>query len=91
MARSAYTSALVVSLTALLIVPSPASERAAAPSGSPLWGGEDVLATDSASVSAEPDADPTALDDCRGGAWQDVGFTNQGQCIRFVMTGTDSR
>lgn len=30
-------------------------------------------------------------DDCRAGAWEDLGFRNQGQCIRFVETGKDSR
>lgn len=30
-------------------------------------------------------------EDCRDGAWEDLGFRNQGQCIRFVETGKDSR
>jgi hypothetical protein len=30
-------------------------------------------------------------DECRDGAWEDAGFQNQGQCIRFVNTGKDSR
>ena len=30
-------------------------------------------------------------DDCKDGGWQDQGFRNQGQCIRFVETGKDSR
>jgi hypothetical protein len=35
----------------------------------------------------------TALskDDCRKGGWEALGFENQGQCIRFVETGKDSR
>lgn len=28
---------------------------------------------------------------CKKGGWQDYGFKNQGQCIRFVNTGKDSR
>jgi len=34
---------------------------------------------------------PLSRDDCRDGAWQELGFRNQGQCIRFVETGKDSR
>ena len=30
-------------------------------------------------------------DMCMGGGWEDFGFRNQGQCIRFVNTGQDSR
>lgn len=30
-------------------------------------------------------------DECRDGAWEETGFRNQGQCIRFVTTGKDSR
>jgi hypothetical protein len=30
-------------------------------------------------------------DDCRTGGWEAHGFANQGQCIRFVETGQDSR
>jgi hypothetical protein len=35
--------------------------------------------------------DPTTKDDCKNGGWEDYGFRNQGQCIRFVNTGQDSR
>ena len=34
---------------------------------------------------------PTTKDDCRNGGWERFGFRNQGQCIRFVNTGQDSR
>jgi hypothetical protein len=34
---------------------------------------------------------PENRDQCRDGAWEDLGFRNQGQCIRFVETGQDSR
>lgn len=36
-------------------------------------------------------ADPVAKDECKKGGWMDFGFRNQGQCIRFVNTGKDSR
>ena len=35
--------------------------------------------------------DPTNKDQCKKGGWQVFGFRNQGQCIRFVNTGKDSR
>jgi hypothetical protein len=34
---------------------------------------------------------PSTKDDCKDGGWEDAGFRNQGQCIRFVNTGQDSR
>jgi hypothetical protein len=34
---------------------------------------------------------PTTKADCKNGGWRDFGFRNQGQCIRFVNTGKDSR
>jgi hypothetical protein len=44
-------------------------------------------------VSPEPPApqQPVVADECRNGGWADFGFRNQGQCIRFVETGFDSR
>ena len=36
-------------------------------------------------------ADPTEKVDCTEGRWMDFGFRNQGQCIRFIETGKDSR
>lgn len=35
--------------------------------------------------------EPTNKNDCKQGGWEDFGFRNQGQCIRFVNTGQDSR
>ncbi|MFC1525818.1 IPTL-CTERM sorting domain-containing protein [Candidatus Latescibacterota bacterium] len=35
--------------------------------------------------------DPTSIDECKDGGWQDFDFRNQGQCIRFVNTKKDSR
>jgi hypothetical protein len=34
---------------------------------------------------------PETKDDCMKGGWEDFGFKNQGQCIKFVNTGKDSR
>lgn len=30
-------------------------------------------------------------DQCKNGAWEALGFKNQGQCVRYVETGKDSR
>jgi hypothetical protein len=35
--------------------------------------------------------DPPDRDACKSGGWRGFGFRNQGQCIRFVETGKDSR
>lgn len=35
--------------------------------------------------------DPESADDCKQGGWVTYGFSNQGQCVRFVETGKDSR
>jgi len=44
-------------------------------------------------VSPEPPApvNPASRDECMKGGWVDFAFRNQGQCIRFVETGEDSR
>lgn len=34
---------------------------------------------------------PTSIAECMNGGWAAFGFSNQGQCIRFVNTGQDSR
>jgi hypothetical protein len=45
-----------------------------------------------ASEPAAPPVDaPRAKNDCVDESWEVYGFRNQGQCIRFVMTGQDSR
>lgn len=38
-----------------------------------------------------PILSPETADDCKKGGWMDYGFKNQGQCVRFVETGKDSR
>jgi hypothetical protein len=35
--------------------------------------------------------DPTTKEECMKGGWEAFGFKNQGQCVRFVETGKDSR
>jgi hypothetical protein len=35
--------------------------------------------------------DPLTKDDCKKGGWEVYGFKNQGQCVRFIETGIDSR
>jgi len=35
--------------------------------------------------------DPQEIADCQDGGWTDYGFSNQGQCIRYINTGQDSR
>jgi len=35
--------------------------------------------------------DPVEKIDCKDGGWEEAGFRNQGQCIRYVNTGQDSR
>ena len=39
----------------------------------------------------EPGDDPLSIEDCKEGGWEEYGFRNQGQCIRYVNTGQDSR
>lgn len=51
-------------------------------------GGERDWDFDWVTFAALPDA--SFKQDCRDG-WADYGFRNQGQCIRFVVTGQDSR
>jgi hypothetical protein len=36
-------------------------------------------------------ADPASKDECKEGGWEGFSFRNQGQCIRFVNTGGDTR
>lgn len=42
-------------------------------------------------VTFEVPADASAKADCKQGGWEEFGFRNQGQCIRYVNTGKDSR
>ena len=35
--------------------------------------------------------DAQSKDDCKNGGWEAFGFRNQGQCVRFIETGKDSR
>ncbi|HET9452908.1 MAG TPA: kelch repeat-containing protein [Gemmatimonadaceae bacterium] len=38
-----------------------------------------------------PASSPTTKPQCAGGGWAAFGFRNQGQCVRYVETGKDSR
>ena len=51
---------------------------------------ETEQAEESCTGGIEPE-DPESRQDCMRGGWEDYGFRNQGQCIRFVETGNDSR
>jgi hypothetical protein len=42
-------------------------------------------------VVPEAPVNPVTKDNCKNGGWMAYGFRNQGQCIRFVQTGRDSR
>jgi hypothetical protein len=48
-----------------------------------------TIGGDTTTYDFEPD--PASTDDCKKGGWADYGFANQGQCIRFMNTGKDSR
>ena len=37
------------------------------------------------------DVNPRSKDDCMNGGWERFRFKNQGQCVRYVETGKDSR
>jgi hypothetical protein len=54
-----------------------------------VFGGETDERFDWTRFDVLPDAQ--TKDDCKKGGWEDFGFRNQGQCIRFVNTGKDSR
>lgn len=49
----------------------------------------DLTDGDDGDEGDEDEADPK--DACKDGGWEDQGFKNQGQCIKFVNTGKDSR
>jgi len=38
-----------------------------------------------------PPTMPTSKDQCKDGGWAAFGFVNQGQCVRYVETGKDSK
>ncbi|HVL99399.1 MAG TPA: carboxypeptidase-like regulatory domain-containing protein, partial [Egibacteraceae bacterium] len=53
--------------------------------------GETTTAHFALRAARPPRGDPQTVEDCRDGGWREYGFRNQGQCIRFVRTGQDSR
>jgi hypothetical protein len=42
-------------------------------------------------VATQVTTNPVVKEDCFDGGWQDYGFINQGQCVRYVVNGKDSR
>ena len=78
-----------------------AAEAALCPIGtfSDVTGASACTACDAGFTTTGPGAtfcvlevnNPTTKDDCKNGKWEDFDFKNQGQCIRFVNTGKDSR
>lgn len=50
-----------------------------------------VVSTFGDTITYDFDPAPMVKDDCKKGGWEEYGFKNQGQCIRFVQTGQDSR
>jgi hypothetical protein len=53
----------------------------------------DPWLTDGCPLDPPPPApeNPESKNDCKKGGWEAFGFKNQGQCIKFVNTGKDSR
>lgn len=52
-------------------------------------GGERDWDFDWVTFNVLPDAQ--TKEDCQDGGWENYGFSNQGQCVRFIETGSDSR
>lgn len=50
-----------------------------------------VLDMESGSVVYNFEPAPSTRNECKKGGWKDYGFKNQGQCIRYLNTGKDSR
>ncbi|HEX6575259.1 MAG TPA: hypothetical protein VF042_09830 [Gemmatimonadaceae bacterium] len=50
-----------------------------------------TLTDDTGLIMAFITPDPAGKVDCKDGNWEEFGFVNQGQCIRFVNTNKDSR
>jgi len=53
----------------------------------PEVGGDDSVHV----IEIEIDNDPVQKNECKKGGWEDFGFKNQGQCVKYVNTGKDSR
>lgn len=53
--------------------------------------GDGVLYGFSTELFALTLPDPQTREDCMAGGWEPYGFRNQGQCVRYVETGKDSR
>lgn len=56
----------------------------------PETGGDDSVHVIEIIIDNIPN-DPQDQNECKKGGWEDFGFKNQGQCVRFVETEKDSR
>jgi hypothetical protein len=56
-----------------------------------VFGAETDERFDWTRVEVLPQPQPETAEDCKGGGFADFGFRNQGQCVRYVNTGQDSR
>ena len=56
-----------------------------------VFGAETDERFDWTRVDVLPAQDAQTRNDCMNGGWEDFGFKNQGQCVRYVNTGKDSR
>lgn len=83
--RDACSESAPICTTARAFAFSPTAERAALVSRGGL-----VMKFQSPPPPPAP-VDPANKDECKKGGWADFGFKNQGQCIKFVETGVDSR
>ena len=54
-----------------------------------VFGGRPTSASTGRASMCSPTCRPRR--DCLGGGWEAFGFANQGQCVRFIETGNDSR
>ena len=50
-----------------------------------------LTAQSQVAIQVNPVPQPQSDNDCKKNGWQAYGFSNQGQCIRYVNTGKDSR
>ncbi len=62
-----------------------------APAGNGGTTGWGIGAAGSIEITFDEITDPMTIGECKKGGWEAFGFRNQGQCVRFVNTGKDSR
>ena len=58
-------------------------------------GNEELVIGGSSQFARDPvwaiEPSPSSLADCQNGGWEALGFANQGACVRFLVTGRDTR